>query len=142
MENPELILDADKYVSLNQTEKLYDDLIKKSDHMSKIFCSLDSQIDQTFEESKCDSAFSKKIDRVFTAIENLISKDFLLLKYGSTVNGLSNKSNSDLDLTILIPDMFFDHNGYLIIIEKKLAKDKRRYEIIRHPSLDSSGFIL
>ena len=42
MENPELILDTDKYVSLNKTEKLYDDLIKKSDHMSKIYCSLDS----------------------------------------------------------------------------------------------------
>jgi predicted nucleotidyltransferase len=69
----------------------------------------------------------------------LISKDFLLLKYGSTVNGLSNKSNSDLDLTILIPDMDFKHKGYLSVIEKKL--DKKRYEIMRS-NLDSSGFIL
>ena len=93
--------------------------------MSKIYGSLDSQIDQTFEENKCDSAFSEKIDRVFSAIENLIPKNFLLLKYGSTVNGLSNKGNSDLDLTILIPDMDFNHKGYLITIEKKL--DKSRY---------------
>lgn len=61
------------------------------------------------------------------------------MKYGSTVNGLCNKTSSDLDLTILIPDFSVNHKHCLRQIEKQL--DKTRYEVIRL-GLDSSGFIL
>lgn len=71
---------------------------------------------------------NKKIDETFTSIETAITDtmanfkmDCKVLKYGSTVNGLALRGNSDLDITILINDLTIDHNVVLMRVKEYIA---------------------
>lgn len=87
------------------------------------------------------------IEECFLEVEKIV-KDTLknigyrveLLKYGSTVNGLALRGDSDLDLTIIIDNLNINHNEILSRLRKAIFKKNR----FMNPFINSikSGVIL
>ena len=96
-----------------------------------------------------------KIEETFSVIDNIVKDSlkslyfkcrFELLKYGSTVNGLALRGDSDLDLTIIIDDLEINHIDILNSIKKgirwfnsKNNKNRFTQEFVREIT---SGVIL
>lgn len=87
-----------------------------------------------------------KLSKSFQMKYSQNGQAYEILKYGSTINGLHNKNQSDLDLTFIINDFRIDHRKILEDIKHTIEKYEsfpNRYTFqVNMPRLDNSGWIL
>ena len=81
-----------------------------------------------------DQESISRMEDTFQCIFSLLDRglrdsypDFQLLKYGSTVNGLAQRGDADLDLTIMINDLKIDHEEVLKKAGKIIKKHQKRF---------------
>jgi len=91
------------------------------------------EIQKSFEDLKGLLTNSKAL--------KMVAKNFQMLYYGSTVNGLIMRESSDLDICLLIEAGTSQYGKVIETIQRELDSNKQRYKIIYAKEI-SAGWIL
>ncbi len=76
------------------------------------------EIDELYEELRVEESDMKKINEAYIEFSKVVAKamknlnyEYDLLIYGSSINGLALRGNSDLDLSLIIHNLPEFENG-------------------------------
>eukprot|EP00347_Sterkiella_histriomuscorum_P017131 403350549 len=105
-----------------------------TDHWESKVKNIDEMIDNVFQSNTTVEEDVLNIDEVFQVVKQIVQRGMQrehpgchLLMYGSCVNGLALKGNSDLDMTLIIDNLEIDHQNVLRKIESLLRSKNSNY---------------